>query len=142
MRAEAWRYRDWVIDALNRDLPYDRFVQLQLVGDELHPGDKQAVIATSFCLSGPDMPDINSQDERKHNLLNEITATVGSALLGLQIGCAQCHDHKYDPISQADFYRLRAVFEPAIQLQKGKSITVLCESTGRPTTSYLMLRGN
>ena len=142
VRAEAWRYRDWVIDALNRDLPYDRFVQLQLAGDELHPGDKQAVIATSFCLSGPDMPDINSQDERKHNLLNEITATVGSALLGLQIGCAQCHDHKYDPISQADFYRLRAVFEPAIQLQKGKSISVLCESTGRPTTSYLMLRGN
>ena len=88
VRPDAWRYRDWVIEALNADLPYDEFVRLQIAGDELLPGDRQAAAATGFLLAGPDMPDINSQDERRHNLLNEMTAAVGSVFLGLQIGCA------------------------------------------------------
>src|SRR5262245_52813019 len=75
-------------------------------------------IATMFCLSGTDMPDINDQAERRHSLMNELTGTVGSVFLGLQLGCAQCHDHKYDPLSQGDFYRLRAVFEPAVPALK------------------------
>jgi hypothetical protein len=112
VRPSAWKYRDWVIAALNDDMPYDRFVRLQLAGDELDADGGE--IATTFCLAGPDMPDINDQAERRHSMLNEVTATVGSVLLGLQLGCAQCHDHKYDPISQADFYRLRAVFEPSV----------------------------
>jgi hypothetical protein len=113
VRPHAWRYRDWVIDALNRDLPFDEFVRLQIAGDELAPDDPAAAIATGFLLCGPDMPDINLQDERRHTVLNELTSTVGAALLGLQIGCAQCHNHKFDPLSQADFYRLRAFFESA-----------------------------
>jgi hypothetical protein len=113
VRPNAWRYRDWVIDALNRDIPYDEFVRLQIAGDELRPGDPDAAVATGFLLCGPDMPDINLQDERRHLLLNEMTSTVGAVLLGLQVGCAQCHDHKYDAITQFDFYRLRAYFEPA-----------------------------
>ncbi len=111
VRPNAWRYRDWVIDALNRDLPYERFVQQQLAGDELWPDDPQAAIATGFLLCGPDMPDINDQDERRHTILNELAGTVGSVFLGLSVGCAQCHDHKIDPISQLDFYRLRAFFD-------------------------------
>jgi hypothetical protein len=141
VRQQAWRYRDWVIDALNADMPYDRFIQLQIAGDQLRPGDEAASVATAFCLSGPDMPDINSQVERKHNVLNELTATVGSSLLGLQFGCAQCHDHKYDPISQADFYRLRAVFDSAVELKKNVSLTVLKEMD-KPPESHLMLRGD
>jgi hypothetical protein len=113
LRPNAWRYRDWVIAALNDDMPYDEFVRLQLAGDELRPGDASAIIATGFLLCGPDMPDINSQEERRHNFLNGITGTVGSIFMGLQFDCAACHDHKYDPISQFDFYRLRAFFEPA-----------------------------
>ncbi|MBX9787331.1 MAG: DUF1549 and DUF1553 domain-containing protein [Pirellulales bacterium] len=113
VRPNAWRYRDWVIDALNRDVPYDEFVRLQIAGDELYPGDPAAAVATGFLLCGPDMPDINLQDERRHLLLSEMTSTVGAVLLGLQVGCAQCHDHKYDAITQYDFYRLRAYFEPA-----------------------------
>ena len=113
VRPNAWRYRDWVIDALNRDVPYDEFVRLQIAGDELHPADPAAAVATGFLLCGPDMPDINLQDERRHLLLNEMTSTVGAVLLGLQVGCAQCHDHKFDAITQFDFYRLRAFFEPA-----------------------------
>jgi hypothetical protein len=141
IREKAWRYRDWVIEALNADMPYDRFVELQVAGDQLRPDDELAAVATAFCLAGPDMPDINSQVERKHNVLNELTATVGSALLGLQFGCAQCHDHKYDPISQADFYRLRAVFDSAVELKKNVSLTVLKEMK-KPPESHLMLRGD
>ncbi|MGE5192963.1 MAG: DUF1549 and DUF1553 domain-containing protein [Deltaproteobacteria bacterium] len=113
VRPNAWRYRDWVIEALNADIPHDEFIRLQLAGDELRPDDPQAAIATGFLLCGPDMPDINLLEERRHNFLNDMTGTVGSVLLGLQVGCAQCHDHKFDPISQYDFYRLRAFFDPA-----------------------------
>lgn len=142
LRPDAWKYRDWVIKALNEDLPYDEFISLQIAGDELHPGDAAAVTATRFCLSGPDMPDINLEAERRHTVLNELTATIGEVVLGLQIGCAQCHDHKYDPISQADFYRFRAAFEPALQLQKNKSLTVLSETFPYQQASYLMTRGD
>ena len=141
VRGEAWRYRDWVIDALNADTPYDRFVALQLAGDELESDDGRARVATTFCLSGPDMPDINSQEERRQNVLNELTGTVGSVLLGLQIGCAQCHDHKYDPLSQADFYRLRAIFEPAVHVKKNESLSTLRETSQIPP-SHLMIRGD
>jgi hypothetical protein len=141
-REQAWRYRDWVIRAFNRDLPYDTFVKYQLAGDELWPDQEDGRVATAFCLSGPDMPDINSQEERRHTLLNEMTATVGQALLGLQIGCAQCHDHKYDPISQADFYRLRAVFEPAIHPQRDVTLNTLCDSPPTAVPSYLWVRGD
>jgi len=141
-RPQAWRYRDWVIQALCDDLPFDQFVRLQIAGDLLVESlesraesqkssigsgsspaldsrlstldsldSRAALIATGFLLCGPDMPDINNQDERRHVVLNEMTATVGEVLLGLQVGCAQCHDHKTDPISQFDFYRLRAFFD-------------------------------
>ncbi|MDB5343397.1 MAG: signal peptide protein [Schlesneria sp.] len=116
VRSDAWKYRDWVIAAFNENLPYDRFAQLQIAGDELDDGSQ--AVATMFCLSGPDMPDINDQFERRHLMLNEMTATVGAVFLGLQMGCAECHDHKYDPISQADFYRLRAVFETGVPVLK------------------------
>ena len=113
VRPNAWRYRDWIIDALNKDVPFNEFVQLQLAGDELFPNDPNAAIATGFLLCGPDMPDLNLPEERRHLVLNEITATVGAVFLGMQFGCAQCHDHKFDPIRQQDFYRLRAFFESA-----------------------------
>jgi hypothetical protein len=120
VRPSAWKYRDWLIAAFNADLPYDEFIRQQVAGDEISQTKEESEnsIATTFCLAGPDMPDINDQVERRHNLLNELTATVGSVLLGLQMGCAQCHDHKYDPISQADFYRLRGVFESAVPALK------------------------
>jgi hypothetical protein len=140
LRPDAWRYRDWVINALNVDMPYDEFVRLQLAGDEIFPGNSAAKIATGFLLCGPDMPDINLQDERRHSFLNDMTATVGSVFLGLQFGCAQCHDHKYDPISQGDFYRLRAFFAPEFQFEKNKIARMRDEPSGEP--SHLMVRGD
>ena len=91
---------------------------------------------------GPDMPDINSQLERRHVLLNEITATLGSTLLSLQIGCAQCHDHKYDPISQGDFYRLRAFFDRSIKLKTNQSVSVLSPNADADAVSQLHPRGD
>lgn len=116
-RNRAWQYRDWVIDALNRDMPFDAFVQHQIAGDLM--GDETA---TGFLFSCPDMPDLNNQSERRHVLLNDITTAVGSVGLGLTVGCAQCHDHPYDPISQADFYRLRAFFDNTVLTKSSKPL--------------------
>ena len=141
IRPDAWKFRDWVIHALNQNMSYEQFVTRQLAGDRLSISGEDTSIATAFCLSGPDMPDINSQDERRHNLLNEMTTTVGSALLGLQFGCAQCHDHKYDPISQADFYRMRAIFQPAVHVVKNRSVGTFMPSKSKAERSFLMIRG-
>jgi hypothetical protein len=154
-RPEAWRYRDWVIVALDRDLPIDEFLRLQLAGDELRPDDRDAAVATGFLLCGPDMPDLNRQDERRSMVLNEMTGTVGSALLGLQLGCAQCHDHKFEPLSQADFYRLRACFETSDFLSKGRKEEDDADNDQQPETrrvfraskqppqpSHLLVRGD
>jgi len=139
LRPNAWKYRDWVIDALNEDLPFDQFVKQQLAGDEIGPEYR---IATGFLTCGPDMPDINLQDERRHSFMNEMTATVGSVFLGLQIGCAQCHDHKFDPMSQLDFYRLRAFFDPAFPELARNQTVPLPISNNRTTLSHLMVRGD
>ena len=111
-RPDAWRYRDWVVRSLNADLPYDRFLMLQIAGDDLKPGDHDALIATGFCRCGPRevvggnvIPEVKRQNE-----LSEITGTVGSVFLGLTIGCARCHDHKFDAIPTTDYYRLQAFF--------------------------------
>jgi hypothetical protein len=111
-RPDAWRYRDWVVQTLNLDLSYDRFLMLQLAGDDFWPGDRDALIATGFCRCGPRevvggnvIPEAKRQTE-----LSEITGTVGSVFLGLTIGCARCHDHKYDAIPSTDYYRLQSFF--------------------------------
>jgi Protein of unknown function (DUF1553)/Protein of unknown function (DUF1549) len=112
-RPDAWRYRDWVVKAFNADMPYNRFVALQVAGDELEPDDPDAVVATGFNRCYPDMVDLNDQGLRRQNALDDVTETASLAFLGLTMGCARCHDHKFDPISQADFYRLQAFFSPA-----------------------------
>ena len=143
VRSEAWRYRDWVIDALNQDLRYDRFVALQIAGDELEPENPEAWVATGFLLGGPDMPDINLEAERRHNVLNEMTGAIGAVFLGLTLECAQCHDHKSDPISQADFYRMRAVFEAFDLPKKNESLPVVFPVDGsREVEGNLYLRGD
>jgi len=112
-RPEAYRYRDWVIDALNEDMPYDVFVRAQLAGDEMisdEPEDPADLVATGFLRHG--VYEYNQRDARGHwqLILDEVTRTTGEAFLGLGIGCAQCHDHKFDPILQRDYYALQAYF--------------------------------
>ena len=114
-RPDAWRYRDWVVDAFNRDLPYDRFVSLQLAGDEIAPGDPSALIATGFGRAGPREVVIGNLDPAvvRQSELTEVTGTVGSVFLGLTIGCARCHDHKFEALPTTDYYRLQAFFAGA-----------------------------
>src|SRR5262249_18550392 len=116
-RPHAWRYRDWVIQAFNDDLPYDHFLTEQLAGDYLSRGKSDAerarlLIATGLHRCGPvplvggnPAPDISRQE-----VLTEMTTPVGAAVLGLTVQCARCHDHKFDPFSQKDYYRLQAFF--------------------------------
>jgi hypothetical protein len=113
VRPDAWRYRDYVIRSLNADKPYDRFILEQLAGDELFPDDAGALVATGFNLLGADMTDAGDQAQRRLNTLIDMTDTAGLVFLGLTVGCARCHDHKFEPIPQADYYRLQAFFTPA-----------------------------
>ena len=113
VRPHAWRYRDYVIRSFNHDKPYDRFVREQIAGDELYPNEPDALIATAFNLLGPDMVDSADQVQRRRNTLNDMTDTTALAFLGLTMGCARCHDHKFEPIAQRDYYSLQAFFAPA-----------------------------
>jgi hypothetical protein len=110
-RPNAYRYRDWVVDALNRDIPYDEFARVQLAGDLLRPDDPSAIEATGFLVAAPYdsvgqgqisqvMKAVVRADE-----LEDIIGTVGQTFLGLTVNCARCHDHKFDPIRQAEYYR-------------------------------------
>jgi cytochrome c553 len=138
VRPHAWRYRDYVIRSVNDDKPWDEFIKEQLAGDELagatHDNYQQAVLdpkrrdqltATAFMRMAPD--GTGDGPENPKLAANETIAgqmkILTSSLMGLTVACAQCHDHRYDPITQADYYRLRAVFDPAYHWQAWRSPT-------------------
>lgn len=111
-RPNAYRYRDFVIRALNADMPYDQFVKLQVAGDQLDSQDPDSVAATGFLVAGP-FTTQQTQKERersRYEQLDDMVHTLGTSMLGLTIGCARCHSHKYDPVSQHDYYRLVSCF--------------------------------
>lgn len=116
LRPNSWPYRDWVVSALNEDIPYDVFVRMQLAGDVLRPADPRGTIATGFLVAAPwdevgqtqqssAMKAVVRQDE-----LEDLIAVTGQTFLGLTVNCARCHDHKFDPVSQNEYYRMAAVF--------------------------------
>jgi hypothetical protein len=111
-RPDAWRYRDYVVDSFNADKPYNDFVKEQLAGDEIDPKNTSYLIASGFNRLGPLRKNAGNQDvASSHNeVLTEMTNIVGAAFLGVTVGCARCHDHKFDPIRQSDYYRLEAHF--------------------------------
>jgi hypothetical protein len=110
LRPSAWRYRDYVIASLNADKPYDRFLREQIAGDEIEPATDEALVATGFLGAG--RLDNNQEDKlaQRNDQLIDITNATAAVTLGLQMGCAQCHDHKWDPITQADYYRFQGYF--------------------------------
>jgi hypothetical protein len=127
-RRDAWRYRDYVIRAINNDKPYDRFVTEQLAGDEIDPGPRDkpedrpedredALIAAGFNRLGPLRKNAGNQEvaSSRNEVLTEMTNSVGAALLGVTLGCARCHNHKFDPIRQSDYYRIQAYFAAAYE---------------------------
>ena len=118
-RPHAWRFRDYTIASLNSDKPFDRFVKEQIAGDELYPDEPNALIGTGIHRLGPLRLNAGLQDDLKNRqeLLTEMTDAVGSAFLGLTIGCARCHDHKFDDFPQADYFRLQSFFAATVPLE-------------------------
>jgi uncharacterized protein DUF1553/uncharacterized protein DUF1549/cytochrome c len=109
-RPNVWRYRDYVIAAFNQDRPYDRFIKEQIAGDELYPNDPAAKVGTGFNRLWPDESNLANPIIMRQEILDDITDTVASVFTGLTYGCAKCHDHKFDPILQKDYYKLEAFF--------------------------------
>ncbi|MFO0801553.1 MAG: DUF1549 and DUF1553 domain-containing protein [Gemmataceae bacterium] len=109
-RPTAWRYRDYIIQSFNDDKPYDRFIKEQLAGDEIDPENPAALIATGFLRHSPYEYNAVDVEQKRQDMLNDIADTTASAFLGITLGCAKCHDHKTDPITQRDYYRFQAFF--------------------------------
>ncbi len=108
-RPNAWPYRDFVIEATNADQPWDEFLRWQLAGDEFAPEDPSAIAATGFLAAGPRV-DNQVLESLRYDELDDMLATTGSAMLGVTVACARCHDHKFDPIPAKDYYSLLAAF--------------------------------
>lgn len=162
VRENAWRFRDWVIDAYNADLPYDEFVKRQIAGDVLYPQDLSALIATGYHVCGTwdqvghfegsaAMRRVAREDH-----LEDLVGTLGQAFLGLSVQCARCHDHKFDPISQREYYQLAAALGGVRQLVAERDgITLAATEQQRdfkglahvirpeqPPLFHVLLRGN
>lgn len=117
----AWRYRDYVIRAMNADRPYNRFVIEQLAGDELPDADGDTLLATTFLRLGPwDDEPADPQTDR-FDQLDDIVSTTSQVFLGLTLGCCRCHNHKFESLTQADYYRMVAVFNPLVRPQDGRN---------------------
>ena len=143
-RPHAWRYRDYVIRAFNSDKPYDRFLKEQIGGDELYPTDADAITATGFARLGPWDELSTDHPQRWQDYLNDVTDTTGSVVLGLTVGCARCHNHKYDRITQADYYRLQSFYAGTkwvdTRLPEGSDNPVYTQKTAEPRARLLALR--
>jgi hypothetical protein len=151
LQSQIWRYRDYLIRSFNADKPYGQFIAEQLAGDEIRPGDADALIATGYLRLGPydSTGSIFMEDAKNRNeLMADLANTTGSAFLGLTVACANCHDHKYDPISQADHFRLRAFFagvkrqddtivDPASERERIRKHNDLIETRMRPSTARI-----
>jgi mono/diheme cytochrome c family protein len=107
-RHNAWRYRDYVVNSFNTDKPYDRFIREQIAGDEYTPVTDEAMIATGFLRLGPEGG--GSGERGRQDALDDIVSTTTLTFMGVTVGCARCHNHKFDPIPQKDYYRIHAVF--------------------------------
>jgi hypothetical protein len=138
----AWQYCDYVIRSLNSDQPFDRFIQEQVAGDELWPEDAEAVTATGLYCIGPALAESAMvSNQLEYEWLTDAADTTGAAFLGLTFGCARCHDHKYDPITQKDYYAMQAIFAASdrpypdkIRLQRIKSLNGLLSDAPVPKT--------
>ncbi len=107
----AWKYRDYVIRSFNADKPFDRFIEEQIAGDELWPNDPEAVLGTGLYCVGPALDESAMvSNQLEYEWLTDAADTTGAAFLGLTLGCARCHNHKYDPITQTDYYGMQSIF--------------------------------
>ena len=150
-RPTAWTYRDAVIRALNEDLPFDKFTRWQVAGDSLQADDPLAQALTGFLTAGSTVTNVDGIDREKamYDKMDDVVSATGSAFLGLTIGCARCHDHKYDPISQRDYYRLVGFFLPGKPADRkvaigteGATVKALTWNGGNTRKNPLLNRGD
>jgi hypothetical protein len=148
----VWRYRDYVIEALNKDKPFDRFVMEQLAGDELPDRSLETHIATGFLRLGHWDDEPADPPTDRYDQLDDIVSTTGQAFLGLTIGCARCHDHKFEPLATRDYYSLVAVFNPLQRPRKGRAeltmkiddteVYTWKETSGTIPATHVLVRGS
>ena len=113
-RPHAWRYRDYVVRSFNEDKPFDRFIKEQIAGDEIAPDDPDAVIGTGFLRHGIYEWNQRDAETQREEIMAEMTDVTGEVFLAMSVGCARCHDHKFDPMPRSDYYSLQAFLAPAI----------------------------
>jgi len=151
-KPHAWRYRDYVIRAINLDKPYDQFIREQIAGDELPGAGPDGIIATGYYRLGIWDADPADRDLALYDQLDDLVATTGQVFLGLTVDCARCHDHKIDPISQRDYYALLSFFRniqpyhnggagDEVPIPEGKALAVT-ENRGTPPPTHVLFRGN
>jgi len=121
LKPSVWRYRDYVIDSFNRDKPFDRFVREQIAGDELLDAAADTVIATGFHRLGPWDDEPADPKTDRFDQLDDIVSTTSQVFLGLTVACARCHDHKFEPLTMHDYYRMVAIFDPLKRPQEGRT---------------------
>ena len=137
IRLHAWRYRDWVVDAFNRNLPYDQFARMQLAGDVMPSNGDEGMIATGFLVAGAYDAVGQSQQSAamravvRQDEIEDYVSTVGQAFLGLTVHCARCHDHKFDPILQREYYQLSATLDGVRPGERGISSSVNLDALDR-----------
>ena len=134
-RNHAWPYRNWVIDALNQDMPYDEFVRMQLAGDILQPNNFDAITATGFLVAGPHNTTLPANDKMRMSMaqdeIEDLVGIVGQTFLGLTANCARCHDHKFDPISQKEYYQLAATLTGVTHGERSVQVELSAEHQQR-----------
>jgi cytochrome c553 len=137
IRENAWRYRDWVIQAFNRNLAFDDFVKLQIAGDILYPGNLDALIATGYhvCGTWDEVAHYEGSTEMqkatRFDEMEDLVSTLGQAYLGLTIACARCHDHKFDPISQTEYYQFASLLAGVNQEKEERKVEI-ANTTDQP----------
>jgi mono/diheme cytochrome c family protein len=136
-RPYIWRWRDWIIESLNRDKGYDRMILEMLAGDELAPEDPDVLRATGFLARNS-----NTNNNDRNRILDDIVQHTARGILGLSLQCARCHDHKYDPISQVDYYQFRAFFESHGVRENHPLARFFVYEASPETPTYLFLRGD
>jgi hypothetical protein len=132
----AWRYRDYVIEALNQDRPFDRFIVEQIAGDELPGADARSHIATTFLRLGTWDDEPANEAADRYDQLDDVLGVTTTAFLAQTIRCARCHDHKFEPFSQKEYYRLLAVFEPLKRPQRGRADLTRPVGTEKEMAAY------
>ena len=134
--ANAWRYRDWVIQAFNEDKPYDQFVREQIAGDLLPVDDEQETIqrriATAFLALGPKMLAEDDPIKMQMDIIDEQMETVVRTFMGMSIGCSRCHSHKFDPITHEDYYALAGIFKSTKTMENFKVVAAWYEHQVAP----------